>query len=902
MLLSVLSLLLLAPPAAAVDVDGTVKGEVLDGDGLPVPGAVVTLISPDMMGGERQATADDAGRFRFLLLPPGTYTLRVEHHAFPTYTAPAFELELGMTVQLPIEVGRVEGEVVVMGSAKPVDTERASTGLVVDQKLLRDIPSGRDFQSAALLAPGVVGGGNPNMHGGFESSNQYYIDGVNTTDPMTNTFSMNMNWDAIESVQVITGGMDAEYGRAMGGAVNIVTKDGGNVFEGNTTLVVSTPQMGHLGPVLDGDATGTDQSVSFTANLGGPVLKDRLWFYLSAQMDRSVSTISFDPTEIPRDLSLYPMEPERWRSTYLFGKLTWQPNAANRLWLHVQGDPTSIDNTEQSPYTLPSGEVYWVQGGGLISVGHQLTPSDRVSLETQVDVQRSYLNYTPILWKDCQSWDGRVCADDFGPAWFANDPDGFNVGEYGYAGFTSRGRVVAQSALTVFANALGEHELKVGVQADVLSAKQYYPGIADGIAYYNHDGDPANLDGYTPATITRYDNDGDVSFRSFIGSAYVQDAYKPFNGRVTLRPGLRFDLPRLTDDLGNVVFSRLTIAPRFGAAWDLGGDGRTVLGAYYGRFYDTGFLAISDLLRKSSQGYSAYGWDDRTNDWSANPQYTVSDTFLAHNDLKNPWSDELLLTFGRDLGGGFSLSVSGIYKEAHAFWEDDEVNLIWNQDGSDVIGYRNGENVAIYRLRTPDDVYTRYTGVEVLTKQLVADNWSLIGSYSWSRSIGTNSADQATGVLDIPEQAPFESGFLAHDQTHVVKLTGAWRKESAIHLGKLGVGYRFGWDQVFASGAPYRHVVWNNYYGDFANYDAPNDGRYRLPAFASTDVRTGLLFDTEKTHFSLGVDVFNLFNDRTLTSVNESYDPTASSADQTFGTMTGRQSPRHMDVIIQGEF
>jgi hypothetical protein len=903
--------LALVAQVEAVETNATIKGVVLDEDGLEVPGAQVSVTAPELMG-NRVETTDEEGRFRVRALPPGDYTVEVFHPSFKTWRSGALHVPLAQTVNLDIQMRLKDAQetVVVIETAPAVDIESTQSGMVLDYATLKDIPTGRDYQSAVELVPGVVG--SDIVHGSFDTSNQYYLDGVNITDPLTNTFSTNLNFDAIEAVEVITGGMDAEYGRSLGGAVNVVTKSGGNEFEGSAFLLYSPPSF-VAGRKLPGDSNNTDLEQQLALTFGGPIIKDKLWFFSSLQGDRLISTSSIDTAEVPRDLERFPMVPQDWRSMYAFFKLTAQPNDEHRVSMQVVADPTWIDNVEQSPYVLPQSETVQNQGGFILTAEHSWIPSDSVMLETQAYYQFSKIDYFPILWKGCTEKDARgACTTDFvGTEYmgetvtptFLPTEQGFQSGPYPYASFNKRHRASVQSDLSLYFDALGEHEMKIGVQGEYLASRNVSPGLEVGEPYYDFVGDDINdLSAYEPSYIERYDNDQDVGFAGFLGTVYVQDAWKPIPN-LTVRPGLRMDVTHLLDDRGDPVFTRANVAPRFGMVYDLEGNGKGSIRAYYGRFYDAGFLSVASLLQKKSSGYAGYNWDPRANDWSTtDDQYRVSGQMLQADKLRNPYSDEFQLGFNREIGPDLGLDVAGIYERSSRFWEDDEVNLIWNDAGTDVIGFRNGEDTTIYRLRTPDDVFTRYTALEVGLTKVFSNQWTFRGSYTWSRAYGTNDSDQATALHDIPEQYKYEVGLLSYDTPHMIKMAGSYNQSNLFAVGKVTGGFTAGWNYQLRAGFPYRKVTWNDYYQDFSNYEEDRYGRYRLPAFSQLDLRVGFNVDIGPTKWMVGVDCFNALNDRTTTDVDARYDPNLSGDDQYFGDILDRQDRRRFQFIARGEF
>lgn len=916
----ILFVLLISLPVHAVELTGQIRGTVSDTEGLPVPGVVVNLTSPQMLGG-RSADTNLEGGFHFLGLSPGEYKVEAIKPGFKTTVANA-RVAAGQTITLKLELQlAAAGEELIVEAVKPViDVTRTETGTTLSKEMLADIPNaGRDYQSAISLSAGVVGSGNANMHGGYYTGNQFYLDGVNTTDPATGTFSMNMNFDAIEEIQVITGGMDPEYGRSMGGAVNVQTQSGGNDFEGSVQILYSSSATQLYKPLPEEEETYDDQeelNESLQTYLGGPIIQDKLWFSTSVQLDNFVTTETV-PADVGRPAD-DPMLPRKWRSVYLYGKLTWQPAQEHRLWVQAQADPTDIRNSEQSVYTLSSGEEWFRQGGWLASVGHRWMPSGNTKVETQVYTSTSYIKVTPIQWIDCAEYDEYgTCTDDptpyEGDAWYAYDPDGFSVGEKQYAYYTERHRSSVNTSWLQLFNFLGDHQSKIGVQAELISSYTVIPGLEDGLEYWTWTGDsPADLDSYQPFMKYVYDTNNEALLTGQLVSWYVQDVWHPVP-RLTIRGGVRFDWSNLLTDTGESVFSSLTAAPRIGVAYDLTGDGRTSVRGYYGRFYDSGYLEVSSLLAKEAGGYSIYLWDERTGDWGAEPYTSVAPAFLKHDDFRNPYADKFNFGLSRNLGDGWGVESTFIYEASHNYWEDDEVNLVWNEDGTDVIGYRNGTAEDLYRLRTPDEVFTEYTSLELAFNRQFDDNWGLIGSYTWSHTYGIdkgNGTSLATSTFDNPEQYDEEIAVLGYDRPHAVKVAGSYQEPGLISItDTTSIGLVTGWDFRFYAGTPLRRVSYNDYYQGWNNfYGGDEDGRFRTPAYSNTDIKFGISLNTARAAYELTAECFNVFNNRSVTAFDTTYTDengeiaTDSNGDTLWMKPLGYDDPRYFQLGLRGEF
>lgn len=920
-----LSLALSSPFVHAVEVTGQIRGQVADPSGIGVPGVTVSASAETLMG-IATATTDDDGYYRFPSLPPGKYEITVIVEGFFTYKATGLLVITGQAAQLDIPLQPASGSAVVdVVAVKPVvDAHKTSSGAVLTRESMRDIPAGgRSYQGLSALAPGVVdsGNGNPHVRGSFDSGNQFSTDGVNNTDPITGTFSQNLNYDAIEEVQIITGGMDAEYGKALGGAVNVVTRSGGNEFHADAQLIYSAAPGTNTDPKdftglnlrwakpLEGELFGDYQKQSLALNIGGPIAKDKLWFFASVQGDLRVNTVGIDPSiGRPED---QPPEPENWKNLYWFGKLTWQAGSKHKLSLQAQGDPVHIDNAAEDPYTLPNAEYNWRQGGFSLTASHLLTPSANTLIQTQAYFQRSDLLYYA---KDCESSAGNdddlanCIKTELEDPWNAWYPDEFNGGDQPYGEISHRYRMSAQTAWTQFFSLAGEHQTKLGLSGEYLITDDQFPGILDWTFKAATD-DPANTDTYENLYQIRYDNEQKVHLTGMLISAYLQDVWNPIQ-RLTIRPGLRMDYSRLNNDIGELAFQKATLAPRLGAAADLTGDGRTAAHAFYGRFYDSGFLAVSSILHRQSQGYSMYAWDSEAGEWGSEPVFTASSYNEISDDLKNPHSDEFDVGLSRDLGAGWAMDLTGNYEHAQNFWEDDEVNLIWNADGDNVVGFRNGRNEAIYRIRTPDEAFTDYTGVELSLSRQFDNGFSVLGSYTWSRAYGTNDDQFATATFDNPTQVDEQTGLLSYDHAHSVKLLGSMRNSNAVRISDdVHLGYLYGWNFYIISGAPYNKLYYDQYDAGWYLYKEPTDGTYRLPAESQLDIKLGLTLAVKKTTWDITMEVFNLFNDRTVQSVELTYGNEAGDGvytdedgDPIFGNPTARQSPRYAQLGLRGEF
>src|SRR6185503_4314550 len=246
-LIAAVCVLLTAIPSAAQETTGSIAGRVVDSQDLPVPGATVTVTTPQ---GQRTFTTDGDGRFLAPFLTPGQYGVAVELQGFRPLERQDVQVRLGQRVDLmlTLEVGNVTQAVTVTGTPPIVDRSSTTIGAVIDSETLARLPVGRRFSDTLYIAAGVSSGGqvgdaNPSMSGASGLENQYVVDGVNITNAgygalgsysiVFGSLGNGVPFDFIKETQVKTGGYEAEFGQSTGGVVNVITKSGTNTPRGS---------------------------------------------------------------------------------------------------------------------------------------------------------------------------------------------------------------------------------------------------------------------------------------------------------------------------------------------------------------------------------------------------------------------------------------------------------------------------------------------------------------------------------------------------------------------------------------------------------------------------------------------------------------------------------------------
>src|SRR3954454_1476342 len=279
---------------------GSFLGTVTDPSGAVLQGATVTITSKES-GREYKTTTDNSGSYIFRSVEPGHYTFRFEESGFSKSEVPDALAVVGQQfkVDMQLRVGATQTAVEVTESAPLIDTTGVTRSNNINAEEFANLPKSRSFQSLALLAPSVNSG---QIEGGFQANgasgaeNQFFIDGVTTNSLIDGRSRQNSAFEFIQEVQVLTGGIDAQYGGATGAVINAVTRSGGNTFHGEAHYYYFGNAIS-AGPVqrlflLNQNTTGTNPTYQQDAkqqndthevggSIGGPILKDKLFFFSS---------------------------------------------------------------------------------------------------------------------------------------------------------------------------------------------------------------------------------------------------------------------------------------------------------------------------------------------------------------------------------------------------------------------------------------------------------------------------------------------------------------------------------------------------------------------------------------------------------------------------------------------
>ena len=345
-----LCLLFLASGALAqTSTTGEIEGTITDTVGAVVPGMTVTVSGPNLIR-MQTATTDDQGRYRFSNLPPGKYTITVDaNKGFSKTMQENVEVNLSRTTSVEFKLqaaGAAASVEVVATAGAAIDVTNNTTGTNVSSEQFSNFPTQRTVQSLYTIAPTVARSGlrdasgrdrDPSVAGSSGPENNYILDGINTSDPAFGGAGANLPFEFVQEVEIKTGAYGAEYGKSTGGVFNVITKSGGNEFHGDVFAYFTTKGMVRevTSFPLRGAAPSKFSEVDAGFDLGGPIKKDKLWFFGAFNPQRRNNTYL---------TQTFQQEVESKVTTPFYaGKLTYAINDQHRLTFSTFGDFTKQD-------------------------------------------------------------------------------------------------------------------------------------------------------------------------------------------------------------------------------------------------------------------------------------------------------------------------------------------------------------------------------------------------------------------------------------------------------------------------------------------------------------------------------------------------------------------------------
>jgi len=589
---------LTAVPAAAQDYTNvTARGKVQGTDGKAISGATVVIKSDDQ-GTQRTVTTDSSGSFTLAQVTPGRYTFTVTADGYDVYTESGIVLDqTNASNQFTLAAaGATGGDIVVTaGRVKVADFEKTTTGAVINVgDIATRVPVARSLRDVILLAPGTVQGGSAQnsafagqatIGGSSFAENAYYVNGLNITEFRQGFSPVAIPFDFYQTVDVKSGGFQAEFGRATGGVVVATTKSGSNDFKGSILFNFEPDALSSDAPntyIADNDGD-YNQRMDTVLQLSGPIIKDHLFFY-GLYNFRNVKTKNggagaADGAGVPTPANNRSTE-QNTTSPFWGGKLD-----ANWFGQHLEFtyfDTTSLTRNYSYVYNeITDVRSTYVGGsnaraGGENYVGRYTgTLTDFLTVSAAYGVNKNRAGSLPLDLVRANITDNRTGSNTI----LGNPSTSVTTND--------DKRTFYRGDVDLTFKLLGSHHIRFGYDHEKLTATQISTTLGAGVTTYlrstgsDQTGLPAGID---YVTVRRFINGG--SFNTINEAFYAQDSWSLFNDRLTLQLGIRND--RFDNrDAANKSFYKSgdQWGPRFGFTFDPVGNGRTKVQGSFGRYF-----------------------------------------------------------------------------------------------------------------------------------------------------------------------------------------------------------------------------------------------------------------------------------------------------------------------------
>jgi Carboxypeptidase regulatory-like domain/TonB dependent receptor len=667
--LALLFVALLAIPARAQVAQAELRGTVADENGGVLPGVTVTATHVDT-GMVRTTVTSATGTYVMPALPTGLYKVTAELTGFGTLAKEGIRLAVGESASLgfTLKVASVAETITVQGESPLVDTKKSELSGRVEQTQVENLPvNGRDWLGLVSLVPGARGYPGQIQAGSSGSDMaKYQVDGVDVTNQCCGSSNQGYSMETIEEFKVETNRYDAEYGRVNGAVINAVTKAGTNKVRASGFGFYRQDHF--FGPFHDAPSFFTGQISPFDQkqtgiNSGGPIVQNKAFYFASYEYQKLGATARPNTGFAQFDVDL----PADTTSHFTTVRVDFQPNTVHRLFgrasiydwkqLNVGVNGTT---TESGGYSRPSsnhdfslGDT-WVIGSravneiraGFSAINNKLDSNCHcVQLNFPSAIIGSPTN-SPQWWKEMNLQVNDLFSY-FVPGWH------------------------------------GEHSMKMGFQ---FFRPHFWGAFPDPpFGQFTFTGDPANFnDPSTYPAPTRYVTQlGDTSYSIMNPTygAFFQDNWT-LNAKLTLNLGIRYDLETGTSNTdvpspiqpGARPLDKDNVAPRFGFAYDVHADGRSVVRGGIGRYFDKVMLNLTSNERRTILGQFIGvtivnpSFTDplggRTFEDFKNQKIPAGLTVLDNN-YQTPYNDQISVGLAQQLATGYAMQIDYVHSRGH---------------------------------------------------------------------------------------------------------------------------------------------------------------------------------------------------------------------------------------------
>lgn len=901
----------------------TLNGTVADASGAVVPNAKVALTSPST-GFTRTTQTSDSGLYSFSRLPVASYDLSVESQGFKTARRTGISLEVGAvaTVNLALEVGGAQETVSVTADAPVVESTRSQSSTVVTEKAVADLPvNGRNFIDFTTLTPGVVRdptrGGDLSFAGqrgpentllvdGADSNNLFYGQATGRTGFRPYAFSQ----DAIQEFQVSASEYPAEIGRAGGGAINAVTKSGTNQFHGSAFEFFRDKGM-NANTFTNNRAGIRKQPYHFNqygGSVGGPMIKDKLFFFGNYDGQRNTQTQAIVPNIAPTGAALtalqqYLVPYQVGLNNYVYlGKVDWNIGQSDHFSARYNGSRYTGTNFESNG----------------LSSAREHTGDNKVTTDNIAAVYTKVFG-TNLVWESRFNY---VRDDEPGQA-NATGPEVIitNGVTFGKNNFSPRfTNAFTYQPVNTLSWSKGRHNVKFGVDLNFEKIDNFFPGLFAGSYTF------ANYDAYLARTPSRYQqafsasgtnpplSHPNVSEYAF----FAQDSWR-VNNRLTLNLGLRYDffdynqpttkntdagLAALNLKTDKIPTDAANIGPRLGFAFKPFQSERAVIRGGYGIYYArTPGLLLSTAILQNGIDVLTYAFTPGTvlfptypNIINTKPSIALSpDIDVTDPHFKTQTTQQYSLQAETALGRDYSVTVGYLGVHGTHLTRSRDINLFPSVLTQGTIA--GGGSVSFFRhpgATTParpnpnfgritlfeSGATSEYNGVFVQLQKRYSRNFQVLTSYTFSKVIDTapdatsvvsgNGGDDAKVAQDTV-QPNLERGLGVADVRHRFVFSAVWELNYAKSLANPFARHLLsGWELSMISqvqaGRPFSATVTGDPNNDANNFNdrAPLAGRNTTigPSLQTLDLRVtrDIRLLGERLRMRLIGEAFNITN------------------------------------------